>query len=100
MKWNEEWRQKRRPHPSEIPEQYALWPANTDRLMVAYFTVVALVTYMGLEYLGARPVLVAGLPVLMVVTMGVSLLFIVGLLLLAHRASRRSGSGPSGDLPE
>ena len=100
MNWKEDWRQARRPNASEIPEQYALWPANTDRLMVAYFAVVALLTYLGLKYLGSQPVLVAGLPLLMVVTIGVSLLFIVGLLLLAHRSSRSSGSGPSRERPE
>lgn len=68
--------------------------------MVAYFAAVALVTYLGLEYLGTQPVLVAGLPMLMVVTIGVSFLFIVGLLLLAHRSSRNSQSGPSKELPE
>jgi len=100
VNWKEDWRKARRPHASEIPEQYALWPANTDRLMVAYFAAVALVTYLGLEYLGTQPVLVAGLPLLMVVTMGVSFLFIVGLFLLAHRSSRNSKSGPSKELPE
>jgi len=100
VNWKEDWRQARRPNASEIPEQYALWPANTDRLMVAYFAVVALLTYLGLEYLGTQPVLVAGLPMLMVVTIGVSFLFILGLLLLAHRSSRRSGNGPTRELPE
>ena len=42
MNWNEGWRKAKRPHPSEIPEQYALWPAGTDRLIVVYFAAVVL----------------------------------------------------------
>ncbi len=95
MNWKEEWRKAKRPHPSEIPEQYALWPAGTDRLIVVYFAVVFLLTYLGLEYLGTQAVLVAGLPVLMAVTIGVSFLFVVGLLLMAYRAKRHSRSEPS-----
>ncbi len=100
MNWKEDWRKAKRPHPSEIPEQYALWPAGTDRLIVVYFAAVFLLTYLGLEYLGTQAVLVAGPPVLMVVTIGVSFLFVVGLLLMAHRSERKSRSGPSEELSE
>ena len=100
MNWNEEWRQAKRPHASEIPEQYALWPAGTDLLIVVYFAAVALVTYLGLEYLGTQAVLVAGLPVLMVVTIIVSVLFIVGLFLLAYRSGGSAQGGSSKELPE
>ena len=95
MNWKEEWRKAKRPHPSEIPEQYALWPAGTDRLIVVYFAAVFLLTYLGLEYLGTQAVLVAGLPVLMVVTIGVSVLFAVGLLLMAYRSKRNSRGEPA-----
>ena len=95
MEWKEEWRKAKRPHPSEIPEQYALWPAGTDRLIVVYFAAVFILTYLGLEYLGTQSVLVAGLPMLMVVTIGVSFLFVVGLLLMAYRSERKSRSEPS-----
>ena len=95
MNWKEEWRKVKRPHPSEIPEQYALWPAGTDRLIVVYFAAVFLLTYLGLEYLGTQAVLVAGLPMLMVVTIGVSFLFLVGLLLMAYRSKGSSRSEPS-----
>ncbi len=100
MNWTEDWRKAKRPHPSEIPEQYALWPAGTDRLIVVYFAAVFLLTYLGLEYLGTQAVLVAGLPVLMVVTIGVSFLFIVGLLLMAYRSQRNARSGPSKEISE
>ena len=100
MNWNEGWRQAKRPHPSEIPEEYALWPAGTDRLIVIYFAAVFLLTYLGLEYLGTQAVLVAGLPMLMVVTIGVSFLFVVGLLLMAYRSKRNARSGPSKESSE
>ncbi len=95
MTWKEEWRKAKRPHPSEIPQEYALWPAGTDRLIVVYFAAVFLLTYLGLEYLGTQAVLVAGLPMLMVVTIGVSFLFAVGLLLMAYRSKRPSRIGSS-----
>ena len=95
VNWKEGWRQAKRPHPSEIPEEYALWPAGTDRLIVVYFAAVFVLTYLGLEYLGTQAVLVAGLPVLMVVTIGVSVLFVLGLLLMAYRSKKHSKSGPS-----
>ena len=95
MNWKEGWRKSKRPHPSEIPEEYALWPAGTDRLIVVYFAAVFVLTYLGLEYLGTQAVLVAGLPVLMVVTIGVSVLFVLGLLLMAYRSKKHSKSGPS-----
>jgi preprotein translocase subunit SecG len=100
MNWKEDWRKVKRPHASEIPERYALWPAGTDRLLVVYFAVVFLLTYLGLEYLGTQAVLVAGLPMLMVVTAGVSFLFIVGLLLMAYRSERKSRNAPSKELSE
>ncbi len=100
MNWTEDWRKAKRPHASEIPEQYALWPAGTDRLIVVYFAAVFLLTYLGLEYLGTQAVLVAGLPVLMVVTIGVSFLFVVGLLLMAYRSQRNARSGPSKEISE
>jgi len=90
VKWKEDWRKAKRPHASEIPERYALWPAGTDRLIVVYFAAVFLLTYLGLEYLGTQAVMVAGLPVLMVVTIGVSFLFVVGLLLMAYRSKSNS----------
>ncbi len=100
MKWKEDWRKAKRPHASEIPERYALWPAGTDRLIVVYFAAVFLLTYLGLEYLGTQAVLVAGLPVLMVVTIGVSFLFVVGLLLMAYRSQRNARSGPPKEISE
>ena len=86
MSWKEEWRSARRPDASEIPKPYTLWPGGTDRLVVAYFAAVVLFSYLGLRFLGTRSILVAGLPVLMLVTMGISLLCVVGLFLLAHRS--------------
>ncbi len=86
MSWKEEWRQARRPDASEIPEPYALWSGGTDRLTVAYFAAVILFSYLGLRFLGPQSVLVAGLPALMLVTMGISILFVAGLFLLAHRS--------------
>jgi len=100
VNWKEDWRKAKRPHPSEIPEEYALWPAGTDRLIVVYFAAVFLLTYLGLEYLGTQAVLVAGLPVLMVVTIGVSILFAVGLLLMAYRSKRHSRIGSSKERSE
>jgi len=88
MSWKEEWRHARRPHPSEIPKSYALWPAGTDLPMALYFGVVLLLTYLGLEYVGVQGVLIVGLPPLILLTMMVSLLFVVGLLLLAHRSRK------------
>ena len=89
MSWKESWRQARRPGPSEIPRPYALWPGGTDHLVVAYFVAVILFSYLGLRFLGTRSVLVAGLPALMLVTMGISLLFVAGLCLLAYRSRAR-----------
>jgi hypothetical protein len=100
VNWKEDWRKAKRPHPSEIREEYALWPAGTDRLIVIYFATVFLLTYLGLEHLGTQAVLVAGLPVLMVVTIGVSFLFVVGLLLMAYRSKRNARNGPSKESSE
>jgi hypothetical protein len=62
--------------------------------MVLYFGAVLLLTYLGLEYVGVQGVLIAGLPALILLTMMVSLLFVIGLLLLAHR-SRKNRANPS-----
>lgn len=52
---------------------------------MAYCAAVILIYYLGLRFSGIRAVLVAGLPALMVVTMGISILLVAGLFLLAHR---------------
>ncbi len=68
--------------------------------MVLYFVAVLLLTYLGLEYVGVQGVLIAGLPVLILLTMLVSLLFIVGLLLLAHRSRKNGDNRSSREIPE
>ncbi len=68
--------------------------------MVLYFVAVLLLTYLGLEYVGVQGVLIAGLPVLILLTMLVSLLFIVGLLLLAHRSRKNGDKRSSREIPE
>ena len=100
MSWKEEWRQSRRPHPSEIPEPYALWPAGTDLPMALYFVAVLLLTYLGLEYVGVQGVLILGLPALILLTMLVSLLVVVGLLLLDHRSRKNRDNRSSREISE
>ena len=68
--------------------------------MVLYFVAVLLLTYLGLEYVGVQGVLIAGLPALIQLTLWVSLLFIVGLLLLAHRSRKNGDHRTSREIPE
>jgi len=68
--------------------------------MVLYFVAVLLLTYLGLEYVGVQGVLIAGLPPLILLTLLVSLLFIVGLLLLAHRSRENRDTRLSREIPE
>ncbi len=68
--------------------------------MVLYFVAVLLLTYLGLAYVGVQGVLIAGLPALIVLTLLVSLLFIVGLLLLARRSRKNRDNRLSREIPE
>ncbi|WP_135304780.1 hypothetical protein [Haloarcula amylovorans] len=86
MSWREEWRLEDRPDAGEIPERYGLLSNVADNLMMGYFAGVLILAYLGLKFIGTQATLIAGIPVLIWLTVGVSVLIITGLYLSLTQA--------------
>jgi hypothetical protein len=80
MKWNEDWLKANRPPASEHPKRYTFWPRGRGRLIFGYFIFITLLDYIVLTVFGGRPTLIAGMPLLIWITVIFALLTIAGIL--------------------
>ncbi|AUV84198.1 hypothetical protein C2R22_21765 (plasmid) [Salinigranum rubrum] len=78
MAWSEGWRSEDRPDTSQIPEEYRLSANMRENLMIGYFAGIIGVAYFALRFM-SEPTLIAGIPALMWLTVGVSALVMLGL---------------------
>lgn len=85
MPWQEEWRNQERPDEQEIPDKYSLVSDLKENKMVGYFIGVLVVSYIALKTIGTRAILIAGLPVLMWLMVGIAVLILIGLYISASR---------------
>ncbi len=85
MNWSEKWRKTPRPPASKHQKKYSFWPSGTGRLTFAYFIFITLLDYVALTTLGQQPILIAGMPLLIWITVIFALLTISGILLLDSR---------------
>jgi hypothetical protein len=86
MSWREDWRSEDRPAAESIPKEYRLTSSVADNLMMGYFAGVLLLSYLALKVVGTQATLIAGVPVLIWLTVGVSVLIIAGLYVSLIRA--------------
>lgn len=85
MPWQEEWRNQERPDGRDIPDEYSLVSNLKENTMVGYFIGVLVASYIALETIGTQAILIAGLPVLMWLMVGIAALVLIGLYLSASR---------------
>ncbi len=80
MKWNEDWRKANRPPASQHTKKYTFWPQGRGRLIFGYFIFITLLDYVVLTLFGGRPTLIAGMPLLIWITLIFAVLTIAGIL--------------------
>ena len=85
MSWQEEWRNQERPDGRQIPDEYSLVSNLKENTMVVYFIGVLVASYIALETIGTQAILIAGLPVLMWLMVGIAVLILIGLYISASR---------------
>lgn len=79
MPWREKWRHQERPDADQIPTEYSLFGGRSNRLTLGYFTGIVVLAYMLLSTIGSQPTLIAGLPVLLWLMVGIALFILCGL---------------------
>lgn len=87
MPWREDWRSEERPNAEAIPDEYGLTTSVTDNPVMGYFAGVLVFSYLALKFVGTKASLVAGVPVLIWLTVGVSVLIIAGLYVSLTKAN-------------
>jgi hypothetical protein len=87
MDWSEDWRSAERPDAGDIPDEYMPLRTRKGVVMGSYFTVVVVAYYLAIKFVGTQPMLVMGYPVLMWLTLGMGILFLIGLYALMYRTS-------------
>ena len=80
MKWNEDWLKANRPPASEHTKKYTFWPQGRGRLIFGYFIFITLLDFVVLTLFGERPTLIAGMPLLIWITVIFAVLTIAGIL--------------------
>ncbi len=80
MPWNESWRTANRPPASEHPKKYGFWPGGRSSMIFSYFIAITVADYLALTFLGTRPVIIAGIPLLIWITIVFAALTIGGIL--------------------
>lgn len=78
MPWREKWRHQERPDADQIPTEYSLG-GQSNGLMLGYFTGVVVLAYLLLSTVGTRSTVVAGLPVLLWLLVGIAVCILIGL---------------------
>jgi len=92
MKWNEDWLKANRPPASEHTKKYTFWPRGRGRLIFGYFIFITLLDYVVLTLFGGRPVLIAGMPLLIWITVIFAALTIAGILGFNSRSENQEAS--------
>jgi uncharacterized membrane protein YedE/YeeE len=90
--WSENWRHQDRPDADQIPTAYRTFDRRSNRLILGYFGGVIVLSYVLLSTIGTQPTLVAGIPVLMWVMVGVALLILIGLYFTTRQDRSSSAS--------
>mgnify|MGYP001409142146 CR=1 FL=1 len=90
MNWNENWLKTDRPPASEHPKQYTLIPSGSGRVVFIYFVAIIILDYLALTFLGGRPVVIAGMPLLIWITVVFAALTIAGILFFSSRNNDNS----------
>ncbi len=98
MNWNEDWLKADRPPASEHSKRYTIWPTGTGRLAFTYFIVITVLDYLALTVLGGRPIVLAGMPLLIWITLIFALLTIAGIFGFSSRAENEET--PSVETPQ
>ncbi len=98
MKWNEDWLKTNRPPASQHPKKYTFWPQGRGRLIFGYFIAITLLDYVVLTLFGGRPVLIAGMPLLIWITVIFAVLTIAGIL--GFNAQSETQEAPPAETPQ
>ncbi len=99
MKWNEDWLKANRPSASQHPKRYTFWPRGRGRLIFGYFIFITLLDYVALTLFGGRPTLIAGMPLLIWITVIFAALTIAGILGFDSRTGNQD-SPPVETIPQ
>ena len=85
MNWNEDWLKANRPPASEHPQKYTFIPSGPGRVVFIYFAALIVLDYLALTFLGRLPVVIAGMPLLIWITVVFAVLTIAGILFFSSR---------------
>jgi len=92
MSWSEDWRHQERPDADQISTAYRTFNRRSNRLILGYFGGVVVLSYVLLSTIATQPTLVAGIPILMWVMIGIALLILIGLYLTTRQDRSSSAS--------
>jgi hypothetical protein len=92
MKWNEDWLKANRPPASQHTKKYTFWPQGRGRLIFGYFILITVLDYVVLTLFGGRPTLIAGMPLLIWITVIFAVLTIAGILGFDSRSEDRDAA--------
>ncbi|MEE8348690.1 MAG: hypothetical protein V3R94_03910 [Acidobacteriota bacterium] len=90
MNWNEDWLKADRPPASEHPKKYTFIPSGSGRVVFFYFVFIIVLDYLALTFLGGRPVVIAGMPLLIWITVVFAALTIAGIMFFSSRNNDNS----------
>jgi len=91
MNWNEDWLKTNRPPASEHPKKYTLIPSGSGRIAFIYFVTLIALDYLALTLFGGLPIVIAGMPLLIWITVIFAILTIAGILWFSSRNSDNPG---------
>ena len=90
MNWNEDWLKANRPPASEHPKKHTFIPSGPGRVVLIYFVTIIVLDYLALTFLGGRPIIIAGMPLLIWITIVFAALTIAGILFFSSRNNDNS----------
>ncbi len=92
MNWNEDWLKANRPPASEHPKKYTFIPSGPGRVVFIYFVAITILDYLALTFLGGRPVVILGMPLLIWITVAFAALTIAGIMFFSRNDDNSSQS--------
>jgi hypothetical protein len=90
MQWNEDWLKADRPPASEHPKKYTFIPSGSGRVVFIYFVALTFLDYLALTFFGGLPIIIAGMPLLIWITVAFAALTIAGILFFSPRKNDNS----------
>lgn len=87
MTWDEDWRDSERASVSEL--DYALIPNRQAWKIMIYFTILPIATFIVLSTIGRQPAVIAGWPLLLLIIIAMTLLYVAGLYTLIRIPEKR-----------